>query len=121
MFTAMTVSVLHGENAGFPLVKRNEVAFVLGPILQRHSRRGLASNLLLKPRRCVRPRADAADAVTSSQVPVGNVKALPSTTTEIVDQAYESCSRAWEAGVTRQRVELLLPLIGGAYVYIFVL
>jgi hypothetical protein len=29
-----------------------------------------------------------------------------------VQQAAAACRRAWEAGVRRQRVELLLPLIG---------
>lgn len=37
---------------------------------------------------------------------------LPRGTDEIVEQATKACLRAWADGVSRQSVELLLPLIG---------
>lgn len=49
----------------------------------------------------------------TGQKPVGNPKPLPKTSKDIVQQAYESCSEAWEKDrVCRQMVELVLPLIG---------
>lgn len=48
----------------------------------------------------------AAGEASSAPLPV------PRGPQETVAQAVAACTRAWEAGVKRQRVELLLPLIG---------
>ena len=37
---------------------------------------------------------------------------IPRGPQETVQQAAAACRRAWEAGVRRQRIDLLLPLIG---------
>lgn len=37
---------------------------------------------------------------------------LPANAEETAQQARAAAQRAWEAGVKRQRIELLLPLIG---------
>ena len=61
----------------------------------------------------LRPSVTVASAPNSQrQAPVGNPQALPGSSKEVVDQAFASCKRAWEAGVKRQRIEITLPLIG---------
>jgi len=49
---------------------------------------------------------------TQRSGPIGNPQPLPEDSAEIVEQAFVSCQRAWEAGIKRQRLELALPLIG---------
>ena len=44
--------------------------------------------------------------------PIGNPAKLPSSSNDIVDQAFASVKASWEAGAKRQRIELVLPLIG---------
>ena len=42
----------------------------------------------------------------------GNAPEFPQNSSEIVKQAFQSCKAAWNDGIKRQRIELLLPLIG---------
>lgn len=51
-------------------------------------------------------------AAETQRPPIGNPQPLPGNPSETVDQAFASCKRAWDAGIKRQRVELVLPLIG---------
>lgn len=44
--------------------------------------------------------------------PIGNPLPLPTSSEGIVSQAAAACERAYTAGIHRQRVELVLPLIG---------
>ena len=67
-----------------------------------------ASHRRVLPR--TRPQA-IADGVSAAKQPIGNPAKLP-TKGDIVDQAFESVRAAWESGVKRQRVDLVLPLIG---------
>lgn len=60
------------------------------------------------PKTC--PQA-VADGVSAGKQLIGNPQKLPSKE-DIVVQAFESVKAAWEAGIKRQRVELVLPLIG---------
>ena len=53
-------------------------------------------------------QCQAAAASEAGQPPL----AIPRGPQETVQQALAACTRAWEAGQRRQRVELLLPLIG---------
>lgn len=51
-------------------------------------------------------------APVDNKPPIGNPQPLPQKPADIIDQAFTSCSRAYEDGILRQRVELVLPLIG---------
>lgn len=53
-------------------------------------------------------RCQAAAASEAGQSPLP----IPRGPQETVQQALAACTKAWEAGVKRQRVDLLLPLIG---------
>lgn len=37
---------------------------------------------------------------------------FPQSSAQIVRQAYQSCKTAWNAGIKRQKIEIILPLIG---------
>lgn len=56
--------------------------------------------------RSTRCLAAAASEAGQSPLPI------PRGPQETVQQALAACTKAWEAGVKRQRVDLLLPLIG---------
>jgi hypothetical protein len=72
-------------------------------------RRGRAA----PPRAGAEPSSSASSASPSSaDAPVGNPLPLPVDSREAVDQAFESIRRAYAAGARRQRVDLVLPLIG---------
>ncbi|KAL4527499.1 hypothetical protein Ndes2526A_g08718 [Nannochloris sp. 'desiccata'] len=54
----------------------------------------------------------SAEGASTEKTPIGNPSKLPTSSNDIVDQAYASVKTSWEAGAKRQRVELVLPLIG---------
>jgi hypothetical protein len=59
------------------------------------------------------PILSAENGVSAAQTsPIGNPSKLPSSSNDIVDQAFASIKASWEAGAKRQTIEIVLPLIG---------
>ena len=67
----------------------------------------LQSLCCFKARRCILARADVSDAANRERV-----WPIPSNSAATAQEARAAVQRAWKAGIKRQRIELLLPLIG---------
>lgn len=66
----------------------------------------------LLPRMAPRRQQLCCQAVAAGDASASTPSTVPRSSTETVQQAVAACERAWADGKKRQRVELLLPLIG---------